>query len=82
MKARQGLEPSLWRARMADALQMPGSANEAGPAQASSVTMDLRRRLLWHGVFLILLALSTGLILPALTNPRLGLSAHAATTIS
>jgi len=34
------------------------------------------RRLLWHGFFLFLLGLVTGLIVPALTNPRMGLSAH------
>ena len=34
------------------------------------------RRLMWHGVFLFLLGLLTGIAVPALTNPRMGLSAH------
>ncbi len=34
------------------------------------------RRLMWHGVFLFLLGLLTGIIVPALTNPRMGVSAH------
>ena len=37
---------------------------------------DRGRRLLWHGVLLFLIGLLTGFALPALTNPRLGLSAH------
>ena len=37
---------------------------------------DPRRRLLWHGTFLVLVALLTGAFLPAYTTPRLGLSAH------
>jgi len=34
------------------------------------------RRLLWHGAFLFLLGLITGLIEAQLTNPRMGLAAH------
>lgn len=34
------------------------------------------RRLLWHGVFLFLLGLLTGLLVPVLKNPRMGLSSH------
>jgi hydroxylaminobenzene mutase len=37
---------------------------------------DLRRRLLWHGTFLVLLALLTGAFVAAYTTPRLGLAAH------
>ncbi len=37
---------------------------------------DIRRRLLWHGVLLVLLALLTGLLVPVVTSPRLALSAH------
>jgi hydroxylaminobenzene mutase len=37
---------------------------------------DAGRSLVWHGVFLFLLGLLTGLAIPALTSPRLGLSAH------
>lgn len=37
---------------------------------------DTRRALLWHGVFLLLVGLLTGLIVPLLRNPRLALSAH------
>lgn len=37
---------------------------------------NLRRRLMWHGMFLFLLGLLTGLISANLTNPRMGLAAH------
>lgn len=33
-------------------------------------------RLLWHGVFLFLLGLLTGVVSGSLTNPRMGLSSH------
>jgi hydroxylaminobenzene mutase len=38
--------------------------------------MDLRRRLLRHGLLLFLVGLVTGLVVPAMTNPRAGLAAH------
>ena len=37
---------------------------------------DSRRRLIRHGVFLFLLGLVTGVLIPVLTSPRLGLAAH------
>lgn len=37
---------------------------------------DVKRRLLWHGMLIVLLALATGVAVPAFTNPRMGLSAH------
>ena len=37
---------------------------------------DQARRLLWHGVFLFLLGLITGLAIPIISNHRMGLSAH------
>ena len=37
---------------------------------------DAGRSMMWHGVFLFLLGLLTGFVIPALTSPRLGLSAH------
>ncbi|MEW6366459.1 MAG: hydrogenase [Acidobacteriota bacterium] len=37
---------------------------------------DSRRRLLWHGMFLFLLGLITGLFEAKFTNPRMGLAAH------
>ena len=37
---------------------------------------DTGKRLLWHGLLLVLLGLLTGLVIPLLTNPRMGLSAH------
>ncbi|NQU07847.1 MAG: hydrogenase [Candidatus Abyssubacteria bacterium] len=40
------------------------------------MTADRGKRLLWHGVLLFLIGLLTGFAIPALTNPRLGLSAH------
>jgi len=39
---------------------------------------DTQRRLCWHGVFLLLLGLLTGALVPVVTNPRMGLSAHLA----
>ena len=37
---------------------------------------ETKERLIWHGMFLFLLGLLTGLTLPALKVARLGLSAH------
>lgn len=37
---------------------------------------DSRRRLCWHGIFLFLLGLVTGLVETHFTNPRMGLAAH------
>jgi (hydroxyamino)benzene mutase len=37
---------------------------------------DTRRRLFWHGMFLFLLGLLTGLVEHSFTNPRMGLAAH------
>src|SRR5438093_7307534 len=37
---------------------------------------DTKRRLLWHGMFLFLLGLLTGLVELKFNNPRMGLAAH------
>jgi (hydroxyamino)benzene mutase len=37
---------------------------------------DHSQRLLWHGLFLFFLGLVTGLAVPIVRNPRMGLSAH------
>jgi hydroxylaminobenzene mutase len=37
---------------------------------------DIRRRLLWHGMFLFLLGLLTGFAEEKFANPRMGLAAH------
>ncbi|MFA5941648.1 MAG: hypothetical protein WC809_20050 [Sinimarinibacterium sp.] len=37
---------------------------------------DSRRRLIWHGMFLFLLGLLTGLVETQFANPRMGLAAH------
>lgn len=37
---------------------------------------DSRRRLIWHGMFLFLLGLFTGLVETQFSNPRMGLAAH------
>jgi hydroxylaminobenzene mutase len=37
---------------------------------------DQSRGLIWHGLFLFLLGLLTGVLIPVLTSPRLGLAAH------
>jgi hydroxylaminobenzene mutase len=37
---------------------------------------EMKRRLLWHGLVVLLFGLLTGTIIPYFANPRLGLSAH------
>jgi len=37
---------------------------------------DIKRRLLWHGMFLFLIGLLTGLAEQRFNNPRMGLAAH------
>jgi (hydroxyamino)benzene mutase len=37
---------------------------------------DSKRRLLWHGMFLFLFGLVTGLLEQQFSNPRMGLAAH------
>src|SRR5881397_284497 len=39
-------------------------------------TRDAKRRLVRHGMVLFLLGLVIGVVVPAFTSPRLGLSAH------
>lgn len=39
---------------------------------------DASQRLIWHGLFLVLLGLLTGAAIPLATNARMGLSAHLA----
>jgi len=39
---------------------------------------DRKRRLVWHGIFLVLLGMLTGAVIPLVTNTRMGLSAHLA----
>src|SRR2546423_4006663 len=41
-----------------------------------ALTNDRTRQLMWHGIFLFLMGLLTGLLVPVLPNPRLGVSAH------
>jgi len=36
----------------------------------------MRRRLIWHGFLLFLASLLVGMVVPAFTNARMGLSAH------
>lgn len=40
------------------------------------IEADKGRGLLWHGVFLFLLGLLTGMATGAMSNPRMGLSSH------
>ncbi len=42
---------------------------------------DAKRRLIWHGVFLVLLGLLSGAVVPVVRNPRMGLSAHLGGTL-
>lgn len=37
---------------------------------------DSKRRLIWHGMFLFLIGLLTGLVEQKFVNPRMGLAAH------
>src|SRR5277367_6721485 len=37
---------------------------------------EVKRRVLWHGMFLFLLGLLTGLVELKFANPRMGLAAH------
>lgn len=37
---------------------------------------NTKRRLMWHGMFLFLLGLISGLMEPHFSNPRMGLAAH------
>ena len=39
-------------------------------------TIQTKRSLLWHGMFLFLLGLLTGLVEEQFSNPRMGLAAH------
>jgi (hydroxyamino)benzene mutase len=43
---------------------------------ASGLKQDLSKRLMRLGVLLILLSLLTGLLIPVLANPRMGLTSH------
>jgi len=54
--------------------------NHTARAHATEVTVE--RNLVRSGFVLVLLSLLTGLLLPVLTNPRLGLSAHLAGLMS
>ena len=40
------------------------------------MSADKSRALLWHGVFLFLLGLLTGIVSGSMANPRMGLSSH------
>jgi hydroxylaminobenzene mutase len=40
------------------------------------MSAENRRRLIWHGMVLFFLGLLTGILIPALTSPRLALAAH------
>lgn len=44
--------------------------------------LQLGNRLIWYGVLLLLLGLLTGFAIPAMTNPRLGLSSHLEGTLN
>ena len=39
---------------------------------------ETSRQLCWHGILLFLLGLVTGVLIPAFTNERMGLTAHLA----
>ena len=42
----------------------------------------MRRRLFWHAILLLLLALVIGGVVPLFRNPRMGLTAHVGTLMS
>ena len=37
---------------------------------------EVKRRLLWHGILIVLLGLAVGALVPELKNPRMGVAAH------
>jgi hydroxylaminobenzene mutase len=37
---------------------------------------EAKRRLLWHGILIVLLGLASGVLVPILANPRMGVAAH------
>lgn len=43
---------------------------------------ELANKLMWYGVLLLLLGLLTGFAIPALANPRIGLSSHLEGTLN
>jgi hydroxylaminobenzene mutase len=60
------------------ALRPVSSARRANQSSCSKggPVPDRRRKLLWHGAFLFLLGLLTGLVQQEFRNPRMGLAAH------
>jgi hydroxylaminobenzene mutase len=45
-------------------------------------TPEAKRRLIWHGLFVFGLSLLVGAVVPVLTNPRMGVSAHVGAAMS
>ena len=37
---------------------------------------DVKRRLLWHGILIVMLGLVSGALVPIFVNPRMGVAAH------
>src|SRR5262249_45241419 len=74
--------PTRPSARCASDLQRRGGAPCPGSRARNALPWyvppmrDTKRRLLWHGIVMVLLALLGGAFVQALANPRLGLSAH------
>lgn len=61
---------------------MPEQISQSNSLDKLSITNDtifrevLKRRLLWHGIFLCTLGFSAGLFIPLYANPRAGLATH------
>jgi hydroxylaminobenzene mutase len=54
----------------------PSRATAAPAAPTTRAASHAARRLMWHGSFLFLLGLLTGLAIPMAENPRMALSSH------
>ena len=48
----------------------------------TDIKSTLGNKLIWYGVLLLLLGLLTGFAIPALSNPRMGLSSHLEGTLN
>ena len=46
------------------------------------IKLKQANKLIWYGVFLLLLGLLTGFAIPAMANPRMGLSSHLEGTLN
>lgn len=73
-------DPSQIYGRTMNILETPSESNllETPSTEMDSIqSQDLKRRLLWHGIFICTLGFISGMFLPLYANPRAGLATHA-----